>query len=95
MMDALSEALNTVSMTSAIFINAEFTAPWGFAAPHASKLAPVLAPGAGHLVVYHLVTDGAAIARMPGTDGLPWPVPGRISDLAAAAYVFDYSAHTW
>jgi hypothetical protein len=28
-MDALSEALNTVRMTGAIFFNAEFTAPWG------------------------------------------------------------------
>jgi AraC-like DNA-binding protein len=77
MMDALSEALNTVSMSSAIFFNAEFTAPWGFSAPHTSKLAPVLAPGTGHLVVYHLVTDGTAIVRIPGTDDLSL-APGDI-----------------
>jgi AraC-like DNA-binding protein len=71
MMDPLSEALNTVSMTSAIFINAEFTAPWGFGAPQANKLGPVLAPAAGHLVLYHLVTEGEAVARMPGVDDVP------------------------
>ena len=30
-MDVLSEALSAMRMTSAIFFNAEFTAPWGFA----------------------------------------------------------------
>jgi AraC-like DNA-binding protein len=62
-MDALSEALSAVRMTGAIFFNAEFTAPWGFAAPSTEQLAPVLAPGTEHVVIYHLLIDGRALAR--------------------------------
>ncbi len=69
-MDALSEALNAVRMTGAIFFNAEFTAPWGFAEPYSDKLARALAPGTEHLVPYHLVTEGAAVARAEGMPDL-------------------------
>lgn len=57
-MDALSEALNSVSMTGALFLDAEFTAPWGVSVPQAQQLAAVLAPGAEHLVNFHFVLDG-------------------------------------
>jgi AraC-like DNA-binding protein len=70
-MDLLSEALNAVRMTSAIFFNAEFSAPWGFAAPHAQKLVPMLAPGTEHLVIYHLLTDGKALARPDSAADIP------------------------
>jgi len=70
-MDALSEALNTVRMTGAIFFNAEFTAPWGFAEPHAQKIAHVLTPETERLVPYHLVTEGRALARLKGMPDLP------------------------
>jgi AraC-like DNA-binding protein len=72
--DALSEALSTVRLTGAIFFNAEFTAPWGFAAPdpaRARRIMPLLAPGAEHVVVYHLLTEGRAVARTAGLDDLP------------------------
>jgi AraC-like DNA-binding protein len=69
-MDALSEALNLVRMTGAIFFNAEFTAPWGFVAPPADKLVPILSPGAERLVIYHLLTEGRATARMEGGENL-------------------------
>lgn len=65
-MDALSEALNAVRMTGAIFFNAECTAPWGFAVPHLQQVAHVLAPGTERLVSYHLVTEGKAIVRFSG-----------------------------
>jgi hypothetical protein len=70
-MDALSAVLSTVRMTGAITFNAEFTAPWGFAAPSAQELAPVLAPGTEQLVIYHLLTDGRALARAEGMEELP------------------------
>lgn len=62
-MDALSEALNSVRMTGAIFFHAECTAPWGFAVPHVGKVAHLLAPGTERLVSYHLVTEGKAVVR--------------------------------
>ena len=70
-MDALSEALNTVHMISAIFFNAEFTAPWGVAEPNAQAFARVLAPAAERLIPYHLITEGNAFAQIEGTPRLP------------------------
>lgn len=64
-MDALSEALRSVRMTGAIFFDAEFTAPWSFAAPATERSAPVLAPGSERLISYHLVTEGRATIKMP------------------------------
>jgi AraC-like DNA-binding protein len=63
-MDALSEALNSVRMTGAIYYSLECTAPWGFSVPHLSEdFAQVLAPGTERLVSYHLVTEGRALVQ--------------------------------
>ncbi len=62
-MDALSEALNAVRMTGAIFYSCECYAPWGFSVPHLHGFAQVLAPGTERLVSYHLVTEGEAIVQ--------------------------------
>jgi AraC-like DNA-binding protein len=63
-MDALSEALRGVRITGAVFFNGEFTAPWGVSSPAASTVAPLLGPGTEHMLFYHLVTEGQAIARV-------------------------------
>ena len=70
-MDALSEALKSVRMTAAIFYNAEMTAPWGDFSPAAADVAPALAPGFEHMVVFHLVTEGRAVAHIDGVPDLP------------------------
>lgn len=59
-MDALSEALNAVRMTGAIFYYAECSAPWGFSVPALRRVAHMLAPGTERLVPYHLVAAGQA-----------------------------------
>lgn len=76
-MDALSEALRAVRVTSALFFSGEFSAPWRFATPAQEKLAPTLSPESEHLVLFHLVTDGEASARIQGSDGLSL-APGDI-----------------
>ena len=65
-MDALSEVLGAVHMTSAIFLDAEFTAPWGVSVPEARMVASVLAPAAEHVVNYHLITEGEMLVRDAG-----------------------------
>jgi AraC-like DNA-binding protein len=69
-MDALSEVLRAVRVTSAFFFSGEFSAPWRFATPAQDKLAPTLSPESEHLVLFHLVTDGVASARTQGHDDL-------------------------
>ncbi len=69
--DPLSEALRSVQLSGAIFLDAELSAPWGFAAPPASTGAHLIAPSAEHLVLFHLLIDGEASARLPGQARLP------------------------
>jgi AraC-like DNA-binding protein len=64
--DPLSEALRSVRLSGAIFLEAELSAPWGFASPPASAGARLLAPSAEHLILFHLLVGGEATARIPG-----------------------------
>ena len=65
-MDAFSEVLSGVRLKGAMFFSAEFSAPWRLSTPHCRVLAPVLAPGATHIVVYHFVVEGTARAGVEG-----------------------------
>jgi AraC-like DNA-binding protein len=68
-MDAFSEILAGVKLNGAMFFHAHFSAPWGFDSPASQTLAPALAPGAPHLVIYHFLVEGRATARV--ADGKP------------------------
>jgi Cupin len=63
-MDALSEVLKAVKLDSAFFYNAEFSAPWSFRSPKSCKLAPYINQSSGHVIVYHLLIEGRAYARL-------------------------------
>jgi len=63
-MDAFSEVLSGVRLKGAMFFSAEFSAPWRISAPHSRALASTLVPDAPHMVIYHFVVDGAALARL-------------------------------
>lgn len=65
-MDAFSEILAAVKLKGAMFFSADFSAPWGALSPASHELAPALAPGAPHLVIFHLVVEGNAFAQPEG-----------------------------
>lgn len=65
-MDALSEVLRVVRLTSAVFFNARFSAPWCFASPEASAVTQTLQPGAERLVIFHLLTEGQCRLEVEG-----------------------------
>jgi AraC-like DNA-binding protein len=65
-MDALSEVLKIVKLRGALFFNAEFSAPWCVASSQSSQMAPLLCPGAGHVIIYHYLVDGRAYAQAHG-----------------------------
>jgi AraC-like DNA-binding protein len=69
-MDALSEAMRAVRVTGALFFNGEFSAPWRFATPSQDQFGPRISPDSERLVLFHLVTEGRAIARTDGHDDL-------------------------
>ncbi len=69
-MDVLSEVLKAVKLDGAMFYNAEFSAPWCFRSPGARALAPYLSPNAGHVIIYHLLTEGRGYGQVEGDDRL-------------------------
>jgi len=66
-MDALSDVLKSVHLEGAVYLNAEFTAPWcvrgelGFASVR-KRLA-----GAEHVAFFHFLTEGACKVRLAGS----------------------------
>ena len=77
-MDVLSEVLRVVRLEGALFFNGEFSAPWCLSATRSAAFAPYLSPEAGHLIIYHLLTEGRAYARLPN---------GRREELSAGDIV--------
>lgn len=78
--DPLSEVLRSVRLSGAIFLDAELSAPWGFASPPASAGARLIAPSAEHLILFHLLVEGDATARLPGQSSVALK-PGDIAVL--------------
>jgi hypothetical protein len=69
-MDALSEILRVIKLDSAIYLNAEFSGLWCLASPEARTLAPMLAQGAEHVIIYALLCEGRA-GQEPTRQGGP------------------------
>ena len=69
-MDVLSEVLKVVKLQGAMFYNGEFSAPWSLRSPPSHTIAPYLAPGAEHVIIYHLVTEGRASVRLENGESL-------------------------
>jgi hypothetical protein len=63
-MDVLSEVLKVVKLQGALFYNAEFSSPWSVYAASSSGLARFFATGTEHVIVYHVLTEGRASARL-------------------------------
>ena len=63
-MDVLSEVLRVVKLQGALFYNGEFSSPWSFYSPPSRAVASFIAPDARHVIIYHLLTEGRASARL-------------------------------
>jgi AraC-like DNA-binding protein len=70
-MDVLSEVLKVVKLEGALFYNAEFSSPWSIQSPPSRDMAPYLGPGTGHIIVYHLLTEGRGSARLLDGERVP------------------------
>ena len=63
-MDLLSEVLKVVKLESAFFYNGEFSSPWSFHSPESCRLAPFINQTDGHVIIYHLLIEGRARAKV-------------------------------
>lgn len=70
-MDVLSEVLKVVKLEGAVYYNAEFSAPWSLRAPPSCVVVPYFAPGGGHVIIYHLLTEGRCFAGLEQGDRVP------------------------
>jgi AraC-like DNA-binding protein len=64
--DALSDVLRLVRLTGAVFLDAEFTAPWCVSAPSGVTVCTRHLPQAQHVVIYHLITQGTCEVEFAG-----------------------------
>lgn len=72
-MDVLSEVLKTVRLDGALFYNGEFSAPWCVRSPASRTVAPFFSRDSGHVIIFHLVTEGRGYAHIEG-EGRPLPL---------------------
>lgn len=69
-MDVLSDVLKTVRLTGAIFFDCSAQAPWVAEQPPRELLLDKILPGAGHLVAFHVVTQGRCYANIIGEEAI-------------------------
>jgi AraC-like DNA-binding protein len=77
-MDVLSEVLRAVKLDSALFYNAEFSAPWAAHSIDAHTVTSCLSPNSQHVIIFHLVTEGRGYAYVAGDDR---PIPLNAGDI--------------
>jgi AraC-like DNA-binding protein len=64
--DTLSEVLRAVRLNGAVWFRIDASGPFTAEAPPSSKLAPLLMPGAEHVIEYHVVTRGSCFGGIVG-----------------------------
>lgn len=64
--DTLSDVLQAVRLTGAVFFDVKAYAPWSEASPAASVIAAQVLPGAQHVISFHVITEGHCWAGVPG-----------------------------
>lgn len=68
-MDALSHVLQAVELSGAVFLSAEFTAPWCVLSQLDSNICSSYLPYAERVVSYHMIMDGPCLARLASGSG--------------------------
>jgi AraC family transcriptional regulator, alkane utilization regulator len=63
-MDALSEVLNAIHLDGAVFLDAEFTAPWCVEAQYGLPKETQLLRGADHIALFHFLLEGNCKASL-------------------------------
>jgi AraC-like DNA-binding protein len=64
--DTLSDVLEAVRLTGALFFLVDARTPWVAEAPASPHLVPVILPRAQHIVSYHVVSEGVCWCESPG-----------------------------
>jgi AraC-like DNA-binding protein len=68
-MDVLSNVLNAVQLTGAVFFDVEAFSPWVAVTPKADRFRAAVMPDAEHIISFHIILAGSCWAEMP--DSVP------------------------
>src|SRR5215467_3168837 len=66
--DALSDVLKTVRLTGAVYFDVVAKTPWVAESPQRDLILPKILPGGGHLIAYHVLTEGRCFANIIGQE---------------------------
>src|SRR5579862_1222421 len=62
-LDLVANVLSTVHLASAIFLRAEYTAPWAYESTSTQEVAQILSPQAHRLILFHIIAEGSCWVR--------------------------------
>ena len=89
-MDLLSDVLQTLRLSGALFLRGDFTAPWAVMTAGAAEVGAFLKAGRGRVLVFHMVAAGQchvrldsgaeALVEAPGVILLPHGHPHALAD---------------
>ena len=65
-MDVLSDVLSAVRLTGAVFFDVEAGAPFAAESPSTDAIAERVMKGAGHVIGFHVMTQGSCWAELIG-----------------------------
>jgi len=69
-MDVLSQILQAVQLSGAVYLSAEFTAPWCVVSQADDEVCAAYLPRSERVVSFHLIAEGACQARLADDDAL-------------------------
>ncbi len=93
-LDVLSEVLRVVKLDGAMFYNAEFSSPWSIRSPPSCNVAPYLAAGAEHVIIFHLLTEGRASARVEDGERVTLEAGDVVIFPHGDAHIMENGPHT-
>lgn len=65
-LDPLSDVLRSVRLRGSVFFHVSCRDQWSAYAPHSNEMAPILMPGAEHVIEYHLFVKGEGWVAVDG-----------------------------
>ena len=70
--DPLSDVLKAVKLTAAVYFLIDASTPYCVDIPHTDSYRAILQAGAGHMMSYHVIVEGAGVAAIPGGEPMEY-----------------------
>lgn len=85
--DTLSDVLQAIKLTGALFFGVNASSPWSVEVPQADSFARIILPRAQHVISYHIITKGSGWVRV----GVDPPVQFLDRDILVIPHGHSYA----